>query len=116
MVNRLQPLNMTDFTGGLNLRRNQFQLGETESPDMLNVDIDPRGGFYTRQGWQRWNATNVVDPTVTSWKPRNAFIHTRANGDQYVNVVNGTTIYWAGVAATFAALAGVTVEADPHGA
>ena len=33
-----------DFTGGLNLRADQFQLSKNESPDMLNVEIDPRGG------------------------------------------------------------------------
>jgi hypothetical protein len=41
MVNRLEPLNLMDFTGGINLRRNQFQLADNESPDLLNVDIDP---------------------------------------------------------------------------
>ena len=72
MVNRLEPLNLMDFTGGLNLRRNQFQLAENESPDLLNVDIDPRGGFYTRKGWQRWNANDVIDVEAgVAWKPRN---------------------------------------------
>jgi hypothetical protein len=116
--NRLQPLNLMDFTGGLNLRRNQFQLGETESPDMLNVDIDPRGGFYTRKGWQRWNEIDIVDIADTEdvWHPRNAFVHTHANGSQYVNVVNDNKIYWAGNDAVFAQLTGVVVDAEPHGA
>ena len=61
MPNRLQPLDLMDFTGGLNLRKNQFQLAENESPDLLNVDIDPRGGFYTRKGWQRWNDDDIID-------------------------------------------------------
>lgn len=29
-----------DFTGGLNLRADQFLLARNESPDMLNVEID----------------------------------------------------------------------------
>ena len=29
-----------DFTGGLNLRADQFQLARNESPDMLNIEID----------------------------------------------------------------------------
>ena len=33
-----------DFTGGLNLRADQFNLGVSESPTLLNVDVDPRGG------------------------------------------------------------------------
>lgn len=114
MVNRLEPLNLMDFTGGINLRRNQFQLADNESPDLLNVDIDPRGGFYTRKGWQRWNNNDVIDPAVTPWKPRNAFIHTHANGTQYINVCNNHKIYWAGLDGVFSELAGVTVNADPH--
>lgn len=39
-----------DFRGGLNLRADAFELAPNESPDMLNVDIDPRGGVEQRQG------------------------------------------------------------------
>ena len=116
MVNRLDPLNLMDFTGGLNLRRNQFQLAENESPDLLNVDIDPRGGFYTRKGWQRWNDNDIVDPETIPWEPRNAFVHTKALGEQDVYVVNATTIYVAGINRVFAPVAGVTANAEPHGA
>jgi hypothetical protein len=41
---------LTDFTGGLNYRADPFQLHENESPDMLNVDLDPRGGISMRDG------------------------------------------------------------------
>jgi len=105
-----------DFTGGMNLRRNSFQLADNESPDLLNVDIDPRGGFYTRRGWERWNDTNVLDPTVTPWKPRNAAVHTWANGNQQVYVVNNHVIYSAGVDGVFSVLGGFAANADPHGA
>jgi len=37
-----------DFTGGLNLRADQFNLAENESPALLNVDVDPRGGVRRR--------------------------------------------------------------------
>ena len=33
-----------DFRGGLNLRADQFNIAENESPAMLNVEVDPRGG------------------------------------------------------------------------
>ena len=39
-----------DFTGGLNFRADQFQLKANESPSMLNVEIDPRGGVFSRAG------------------------------------------------------------------
>lgn len=46
----VQLLRQDDFTGGLNLRANPFRLGANESPDVLNVDMDPRGGVRSRQG------------------------------------------------------------------
>jgi hypothetical protein len=116
MVNRLDPINLVDYTGGLNLRRNQFQLAENESPDMLNVDIDPRGGFFTRKGWQRWNQVDIVDPATTAWAPRNAFVITYPDGDQAIFVVNNHVIYRAGTDAVFTPLAGVVADANPHGA
>jgi hypothetical protein len=116
MPNRLEPLNLMDFTGGLNLRRNQFQLGENESPDLLNVDIDPRGGFYTRKGWQRWNAVDVIDPVANTWAPRSAFVHTWANGHQHVYVANDGDIYSAGIDGVFSLLGTDICDAVPHDA
>lgn len=116
MVNRLEPLNLTDWTGGLNLRRNQFQLAENESPDMLNVDVDPRGGFCTRKGWLRWNADDIVDPIAVTWEPRNSAVHNLANGDQIVYIVNDKKIYSAGIDRQFALLTSVPANAAPHGA
>jgi hypothetical protein len=54
-----------DFTGGLNLRADQFQLARNESPDMLNVEIDPRGGLFARGGMREINSTAVSG----TWTP-----------------------------------------------
>lgn len=59
-------LRQDDFTGGLNLRADQFQLAQNESPKMLNVEIDPRGGVFSRGAMRRINPT-AVTPT---WVPR----------------------------------------------
>jgi hypothetical protein len=56
-----------DFTGGLNLRSDQFQLADNESPKMLNVEIDPRGGVFSRGGMQLINATPVI--ASGTWSP-----------------------------------------------
>ncbi len=83
---RLQTLDLVDFTGGLVADRSQFTLGDNESPRMLNMEVDPRGGFYTRRGWARWNADDiVVDPTT--WDPRNGALHLLADGAYDVYVV-----------------------------
>ncbi len=56
----LQLFRQDDFTGGLNLRADQFKLAENESPDMLNVEVDPRGGLFSRGGMRRINPTGVL--------------------------------------------------------
>lgn len=54
---RVQLSDESDFRGGLNLRRDAFQIGKNESPDMLNVDVDPRGGVRLRRGVGPWVST-----------------------------------------------------------
>lgn len=114
MVNRLEPINLMSFVGGLNLRRNQFELADNESPDMLNVDVDPRGGFYTRKGWQRWNDNDIVDITTTPWEPRNIWSHTRADTTQTTYVVNDHVIYQAASDGVFEAVPTMTALGNPH--
>ena len=48
---------LESFSGGLNFRTDQFNLASNESPDLLNVDVDPRGGVRLRKG------VTVVDPS-----------------------------------------------------
>lgn len=116
MANRREPLNLMDWTGGLNLRRNQFQLADNESPDMFNVNIDPRGGFFSRMGWLRWNPDDIVDPVTTAWKPRNAAVLNLASNDQIVYIVNGGKIYAASNDRIFTQLTTPVAAAAPHGA
>ena len=55
------------FTGGLNLRSDQFNLAENESPDLLNVIVDPRGGIRQRDGVDRLNPTAVSADIEGIW-------------------------------------------------
>jgi hypothetical protein len=94
-----------DFTGGLNLKDDLYNLADNESADLQNVDIDRRGGFGVRRGVRPWvdretarivtatgasRTTNVV--TATGLEPLNG----DANGglvvgQQYtVNFQDGT--------------------------
>lgn len=64
-----------DFTGGLNLRDDVFHIGSNESPDLLNVDVDPRGGVSMRRGVQNYSGTyssggflNGIGETLLSWR------------------------------------------------
>jgi hypothetical protein len=68
-MSRLLTDRYDDFTGGLNLRADQFQLAKNESPDMLNVEIDPRGGVFSRGGMHRLNTTAVSG----TWTPERLY-------------------------------------------
>jgi len=69
MVSRLSLFRQDDFTGGLNLRSDQFQLAQNESPDLLNMEIDPRGGLFSRGAMKRRNTSAVA----ASWTPRTIY-------------------------------------------
>lgn len=115
MARATYGINLTDFRGGLNLRANEFSLEANESPDMLNVEVDPRGGVATRKGWEKWNSSDV---TADAWNPRHSFIHELSDGTDIVMVTNNSKVLYS-TAGSFSELelsAGVpvTVAAGTH--
>ena len=60
-----------DFTGGLNFRADQFQLAPNESPEMLNVEVDPRGGVFSRAGYQIKNPSPIA--FTGTWNPKGLY-------------------------------------------
>ena len=114
MPNRLEPLNLVDFTGGLNLRKNQFQLAPNESPEMRNVITDPLGGIASRRGWERWNVDDIVDTETTEWDPQRATLHNLSDGSVIAYIAANNQIFWATEEGEFAPLASMVAEADTH--
>ena len=112
MPNRMQPVNLADFTGGINLRRNQFQLAPNESPEMENIAIDPLGGIYTRKGWSRYNAADIVGGGVT-WNPRRALLLQLTDGTDLIYLASDRKLYTSTGAGT-TQVAGVVCDATPH--
>lgn len=109
----LNIVEVSDFTGGLNFRADQFQLSSYESPDMLNVEIDPRGGVFSRGGQQRINTTAVSG----TWDPQKLFAFDGATNT--IMLANGTKVLRStgGNFTTLQESAGVDVTiASPHGA
>ena len=87
-MSALQPLDLMDFTGGANLRANVLQVADNESPSMLNVEIEPGQGFYTRAGWSRWNDDDIVAPA--SWDPRSGESHPLSDGSFQIYIAQDT--------------------------
>ena len=113
MTTRLQPLNLLDFTGGLNIRETDFMLDDNESPDMLNMNMDVRGGFVTRAGWSGWNANDVVANPTADWRPRNAEMHLYSTGAFAVFVTNANKVWSCQQGQNFVDM-GITATAVPH--
>lgn len=67
MAKNTKLLTLRDFTGGLNLTTDTFRLAENESPDLLNVDMDRRGGFQVRRGVTPFSNTTLAGPPNTIW-------------------------------------------------
>lgn len=76
MPKALKIVRLDDFTGGLNLRADPFQLARNESPDLLNVDVDPRGGFAQRSAWRRLNSSAIGSVANGSFDPKIVFAWT----------------------------------------
>jgi len=55
----------SDFKGGLNLRADQFNIASNESPALLNVEVDPRGGVRRRDAVTKINS-DVLDNGIIS--------------------------------------------------
>jgi len=111
MPGELQYLNLTDFTGGLNMYRNQFQLAGNESPDMLNVGLDPRAGFFVREGVTRMNGADIHG---TDWNPRSARTLVLNDGLSASYIAANSTIYTSGDGGASWSDMGVVCSASPH--
>lgn len=98
-MGQVRTLRTDDFTGGLNLRADPFQLGVNESPDLLNVDIDPRGGFSSRGGFQRYNTSAIGSISNGSFTPEKIYNWQNAT-PQLVVAANGKVYTASGTSFT----------------
>lgn len=64
---QIKVVTLNDFTGGLNLRADAFQLANNESPDMMNVDVDPRGGFRQRKAVAPFGGSFTGGDPLSLW-------------------------------------------------
>ena len=62
---RINVEHARDFTGGLNLQADPYNLDKNESFDLGNVDLDRRGGFAVRRGMRPYD--NVSTNFNFSW-------------------------------------------------
>lgn len=111
MATRLQKLTLSDFTGGLNIRQNSFQVSDTETPEMLNVHVDARGGVVTRGGFRRWNGPDLA--LSADWDPRHGEPHVYADGTYAVYISNNNTVLRGSSSGVFTDTL-IPCNASPH--
>lgn len=81
-----------NFTGGLNLRADVFNIGKNESPDMLNVDIDPRGGVAMRAGSEQITTRTL---TGLTYQPHRLHFWRRSSPNQQLMFSFGNEVHYA---------------------
>lgn len=99
-----------DFTGGLNLRADQFKISANQSPWMLNMEVDPAFGVRSRKGWVDWDEVPAV-----GWDPRSMYSHVQGTGAEVLFVASDGDM-WSNASGSFVQASGVVASAAPHGA
>lgn len=89
----MRVIKADDFTGGLNLEANVFQLAPNQSPEMLNVDINQRGGVQRRSGCLRRNTTAVPGVTPGMFYPQRLFPWQAEQGNKLMLATDTSVFY-----------------------
>lgn len=78
----IRIIQSNDFTGGLNLEANIFQLEPNQSSDMLNIDLNQRGGFQRRLGLERINTSAIGGVAAGSFSPQRLYAWSAEQGNK----------------------------------
>ena len=93
-----------DWSGGINLRADGFSLAPNESPDMLNVDVDGRGGFRLRNGVAPLNTTALGSAPNGLW----VYEGNPGSGIAHIMTAYGTKLAYSTGGAAFTDVAAIT--------
>jgi hypothetical protein len=88
----LRAIRVDDFTGGLNLDSNSFQVAKNQSGDLLNVDLNPKGGVSSRWGFARKHTSAIGGLAAGAFIPSKLFAWSAA-GNKYLLLAANDAIY-----------------------
>ena len=88
----LRAIRVDDFTGGLNLDSNSFQLAQNQSGDLMNVDLNPKGGVSSRWGFSRLHTSAIGGLAAGVFNPNSLFFWS-AVGNRYLLLASNDAIY-----------------------
>lgn len=107
----LQSVIVNDFTGGLNYRADAFQLADNESPDMQNVDVDPRGGFSSRKALTDFSTATIGGIGAGAFEPNRLYAWDGAY--KHLMIAANDKVFWTETGSVSASIA--TTD-NPYGA
>ena len=107
----IQTVVVNDFTGGLNYRADAFQLADNESPDMQNVDVDPRGGFSSRDSLVDYSTAAIGGIAATGFEPNKLFAWDGAY--KHLMIAANDKVFWT---ASGTVSASIATTDNPFGA
>lgn len=111
---RIQLMNLDDFTGGIRVGSNPSLLEDNESPDLMNVDLGPRGGVRLRRGTVPWaNGTSGVPARMWGFYDPSGIRQVIARIGSGVQYTSGAA--WATVSASHAPTGGATFKGKWYG-
>lgn len=87
MARGYRTLKLEDFSGGWNPRDAPSQVADNESPDMLNMTLDERGGVVKRLGYSKYNSSQLGSDAI-----ENIFYWQTG---RYLIAQQGTTLYYS---------------------
>ena len=100
-----KPEVLESFSGGLNFRTDQFNLQPNESPDLLNVDVDPRGGVKLRNG------VTAVNTSALGADVEGIASFFTDSGTSQIIANHGTAVVY-GTGSNFSTMSGQTARTD----
>lgn len=88
-VSRVEPplLRLEPFKG-MNLSVTPTQIDNSQSPDMLNMNIDERGALNKRTGYNR-----VFSPSLGSGQINGMFLYRKTDGSEQLLFAHDTKLY-----------------------
>lgn len=90
----IRAIRVDDFTGGLNLDSNSFQVEKNQSGDLLNVDLNPKGGVSSRWGFVRKHNNAIGGLAAGVFAPTHLFYWSGASA-KYVMLASNDGIYYS---------------------
>jgi hypothetical protein len=89
----INGIRVDDFTGGLNLDSNSFRVNPNQTGDLLNVDLNPKGGVSSRWGFSRLHTTAIGGFSAGGFYPNG--LYNWSGISKYIMLAANDGIYYS---------------------